>query len=107
MSGSLIFMKLSLIGHRTGRVWTEGNQEIRDFAEHQIMTATDSKTNDICGIKSYVFYAGFNFHAIHHLFPTVDNHYLPIADKILKEEAKKMGINKIELGSVLTGLYEV
>lgn len=29
---SFIFFKLSFLGHRTGREWTEGNQEIRDFA---------------------------------------------------------------------------
>jgi len=40
-------------------------------------------TNNLCGFFSYMFYAGFNYHAIHHLFPTIDNHSLPKVNKIL------------------------
>lgn len=76
-------MKLAFLGHRTGQEWTEGNPEISDFAEHQIYASSDTKTNDVAGLWSYILYAGFNFHAIHHMFPTIDNHYLPLADKIL------------------------
>ena len=32
---------------------------------------------------SYILYAGFNYHAIHHFFPTIDNHSLPQANAIL------------------------
>jgi fatty acid desaturase len=83
LSVSYAFMKLTFLGHRTGREWTEGNREIRDFAEHQIVASTDTKTNDLCGVLSYVGYAGFNFHAVHHIFPTIDNHFLPAIDKML------------------------
>lgn len=79
-----IFSKLAFIGHKTGREWTEGNTEIRDFAEHQIYTSTDIQTPFHSGFLSYLFYAGFNCHAIHHLFPTIDNHQLPQANLILK-----------------------
>jgi hypothetical protein len=32
ISCSFAYMKLTFLGHRTGREWTEGNREVRDFA---------------------------------------------------------------------------
>jgi fatty acid desaturase len=104
---SFTFLKLTFLGHRTGREWTEGNQEIRDFAHHQIEASTDTQSNDACGLLSYIAYLGFNIHAVHHIFPTADNHLLPRLDKILTEEAKKMGIRRIILPSTVAGIYEV
>ena len=65
------------------------------------------KTNNISGLLSYVLYCGFNFHAVHHLFPTIDNHYLPLVDKILVEEAAKIGIRKNLVKSMLEGMIKV
>lgn len=76
---------MTFITHRTGADWTEGNVEIRDFAEHQVNAVTEATTDNCRGFLSYLLYAGFNFHAVHHLFPTIDNHYLPEASAILQE----------------------
>ena len=77
-----LFLKLTFLGHRTGAEWTAGNVEIRDFAEHQIYASSDTPTNNCRGFWSYLLYAGFNFHAIHHIFPTIDNHSLPEASDL-------------------------
>lgn len=72
-----------------------------------MVASSDTKTEDVCGFMSYLCYAGFNFHAIHHLFPTVDNHCLPALDKILTEEAGKMGIRRNIIPSLMRGLFEI
>ena len=36
---SFLFTKLTFIWHRTSEHWTEGNIEVRDFAEHQLNTS--------------------------------------------------------------------
>ena len=54
---------------------------------------------------SYLLYAGFNFHAIHHLFPTIDNYQLPLANAILEEEANKRGVKLNKIKGVVWALW--
>jgi len=42
ISISTLFAKLTFLGHRTGYEWTEGNEEIRDFGEHQVYASSDT-----------------------------------------------------------------
>lgn len=83
--GGFVFINLSFTGHRTQANWTAGAPEISDFAEHQIFASTDEQSNFPTGLPSYFFYAGFNLHAIHHLFPTLDNYSLQKANQILQD----------------------
>ena len=85
------FFHLAGAGHRTGREWTEGDPEIRDFGEHQVASSTNM-TSRRRGFWSYIINAGFNIHSVHHMFPTIDNHFLPLADAILDDECRKMGL---------------
>lgn len=63
-------------------------------------------TTDNCrGFRSYLLYAGFNFHAIHHMFPTIDNYQLPQASAILEEEASLIGVKLNKLKGILQGLF--
>ncbi len=75
---------MTLPAHRRGIEWTAGNEEIKDYAEHQLATCSDAVTNQCKGFWSYLMYAGFNYHVVHHLFPTIDNHQLPEAAAVLE-----------------------
>lgn len=70
-------------------------------------SSTDIKTSFQTGFFSYLFYSGFNTHAVHHFFPTVDNHRLPLIDAILNEECAKRHIKRNLVGGILEGLLSI
>lgn len=107
MTYGFISMKLNFFGHRTGQEWTEGNEEIRDFGEHQVRASCDTETDEATGLWSYIIYAGFNYHGVHHMFPTIDNYNLPKATAILEEEGAKMGLKINKIKNIQEGLMEI
>jgi fatty acid desaturase len=41
------------------------------------MATTCDTTTDLTGIFSFMFFAGFNIHSVHHMFPTADHSQFP------------------------------
>lgn len=78
----LVFGKMVLCPHRQIQLWSEGAPEIRDYVLHTIATTCDTCHSDISAYTSLVLYAGFNVHALHHLFPTIDHRMLPQCNRI-------------------------
>jgi fatty acid desaturase len=83
MTFSAFFSKLACLGHVTNYDRVEASNRVLDYAEHQVYASSEIPTPGYKGLLSYVIYAGFNYHAIHHLFPTIDNYNLPKASAIL------------------------
>jgi hypothetical protein len=69
--------------HRTDECWTEGDKPVMDFGEH-LMVSTHDHSLRINRFFQYLFFAGFNDHVLHHLFPTIDGSKLKLVRDIFE-----------------------
>ena len=56
------------------------------------MATTCDTTTELGGMLSYMFFAGFNIHSVHHLFPTADHSQFPKILPLVVETCKEFGI---------------
>jgi len=59
------------------------------WAEHQLITAADFSTNSTVALH---FFAGFNHHVAHHLFPHIPHVYYPILTPLIKKHSAIYGL---------------
>lgn len=73
------------------------------FYKHQIITASNVKTNSYLML---IFSGGLNCQIEHHLFPSINSCHLPDIAKIVKPLCKKYNIPYNEYSSLFTALYD-
>jgi len=92
-TSSYLIASTSLGVHHTPEAWHEGYPAplSNDFGMHQVITVVDHSLWLPLPL-SYLFFGGFNQHAIHHLFPTLDSSRHQSVQKLFEQSCKDFGV---------------
>jgi fatty acid desaturase len=99
----LCFAILFLMFTQVNHIHTENFTGSPHFYKHQIMTATNIKTDSYL---MRILSGGLNCQIEHHLFPSVNSCHLPEIAKIVKPLCVKYNILYNEYSSFSTALYD-
>jgi fatty acid desaturase len=99
----LCFAILFLMFTQVNHIHTENFTGCPHFYKHQIMTATNIKTDSYL---MRILSGGLNCQIEHHLFPSVNSCHLPEIAKIVKPLCVKYNILYNEYSSFSTALYD-